>query len=286
VAHGKKLLDAGRRAGFATEMDWILEILHWPVEWSALHGIAEIKTPILKISTKTDATAKKYLIQRRGTRYPVEGAQGLKFPYQMPDHLHLTDSKGFKQGLHNPLPLVGDVPPEHFASDNGFVSSIAMDHAHKPIVDLALKTLDGRSGNIVDLGCGNGALLKKIVQAHQRLFPFGIEPDPARVEHARKMHPQFADNFILGDMFKIDRVWDANRRFALALIMPGRLLESRPEQAAELKRHLKEQCDSILVYAYGDWLTRFGNLAGLAEKAGLKLVSADAEGSVGLATIA
>ena len=33
-----------------------LEILSWPIEWSALHGVAEIKTPILKVSTRTDVT--------------------------------------------------------------------------------------------------------------------------------------------------------------------------------------------------------------------------------------
>jgi hypothetical protein len=37
--------------------------------------------------------------------------------------------------------------------------------------------------------------------------------------------------------------------------MPGRLLEAGPERSAKLKATLKERCDHLLVYVYGDWLT-------------------------------
>jgi hypothetical protein len=84
TALGEKMIEVGREAGYATEMDWLLEILSWPVEWSALHGIAEIKTPVLKVTTCTDATARKYEVRREGSAYPIEGAQGLSFPYRVP----------------------------------------------------------------------------------------------------------------------------------------------------------------------------------------------------------
>ena len=32
-----------------------MEILSWPVEWSVLHGIAEIKTPIFRVISRSDA---------------------------------------------------------------------------------------------------------------------------------------------------------------------------------------------------------------------------------------
>lgn len=285
VALGKKLLDVGRRAGYAEEMDWVLEVLRWPVEWSALHGIAEIKTPIMKVSTKTDATARKYVVQRRGDSYPAEGAQGLQFPYQMPDRFHLTDSRGFKQGLLNPLPLV-EAPPEGYATDNGFASVQSMDQAHQPIVTLAAGTLSETGGNILDLGCGNGVLLKKIWEANARVVPFGVEPRSERVAHARQLLPHFADNFFVGSMFDEAQVWADDRRFALALLMPGRFLEIEPDRGARLKRFLKERCDRILVYAYGDWLTRYRDLAGLTRQAGLRLEAAEADGKVGFATLA
>lgn len=64
---------------------WRDEILSWPVEWSALHGIAEIRTPVLKIVTRTESTAGKYVVRWQGSTYPAEGARGLRFPYDWRD---------------------------------------------------------------------------------------------------------------------------------------------------------------------------------------------------------
>jgi len=57
--------EVGHRHGFAAPLAWLREILSWPLEWSALHGIAEIKTPVLRLSTSTDATASKYTFSWR-----------------------------------------------------------------------------------------------------------------------------------------------------------------------------------------------------------------------------
>ena len=75
-----------------------------------------------------------------------------------------------------------------------------------------------------------------------------------------------------GNLFDLELVWPEGRRYALALLMPGRLLEVDPAQAAALRARLQDQCDRILIYAYGDWITRHGNLKGLAAAAGLKLI--------------
>ncbi len=83
---GKKMMRIGRDAGYEQEMDWLSEILSWPVEWSALHGIAEIKTPVVKIATLTDATPSKYVVRRQGSSYPSDGAKGLSFPYTLKEH--------------------------------------------------------------------------------------------------------------------------------------------------------------------------------------------------------
>lgn len=107
---GKKLIEVGRKAGYDAEMDWLLEILSWPIEWSALHGIAEIKTPILKVSTRTDATPSKYVVRREGETFPLEGVQGLNFPYRIPRKLLLTQSPGFQSGLDNPIKTQSKFP--------------------------------------------------------------------------------------------------------------------------------------------------------------------------------
>lgn len=97
---------AGREGGYEPQVGWLLEILSWPVEWSALHGIAEIKTPVLRAATNTDATAEKYTVRRLSDSYPAEGAQGIGFPYARPRRLPVTDSEGFRRGLENPINIV------------------------------------------------------------------------------------------------------------------------------------------------------------------------------------
>jgi hypothetical protein len=80
-----RIVDIGRASGHEDEMRWLVELLSWPAEWSALHGIAEVKTPILKLCTNTDATAFKYTLRLNGTHYPIEGARGAHFPYRPAD---------------------------------------------------------------------------------------------------------------------------------------------------------------------------------------------------------
>jgi hypothetical protein len=82
LALANQFIDLGKSLHFSGEIDWLNEMLSWPVEWSALHGIAEIRTPIVKISTSTDATAEKFTIRWIGKGYPPDGARGLAFPFK------------------------------------------------------------------------------------------------------------------------------------------------------------------------------------------------------------
>ena len=82
VALANRFMDLGKSLGYADEIQLLKEMLSWPAEWSALHGIAEIRTPIVKISTSTDATAEKLIIRWIGDGYPPDGAQGLAFPFK------------------------------------------------------------------------------------------------------------------------------------------------------------------------------------------------------------
>jgi uncharacterized protein len=75
------LLARGREAEpEATE--WLEEILGWPLEWSALHGIAEVKTAIVKFAYAADYTPSKVMLHYRGVALPVDAARGLTFAYQ------------------------------------------------------------------------------------------------------------------------------------------------------------------------------------------------------------
>ena len=83
VVLAQAMLSVGAQSGFDSEVQWLLQILRWPVEWSALNGIAEIKTPIAKVSAATETTSTKYVVRRLGDGYPAEGATGISFPYSV-----------------------------------------------------------------------------------------------------------------------------------------------------------------------------------------------------------
>lgn len=71
--------------GFGAEFDLLHQILGWPVEWSALHGVAIVKTPVVTITTTTDATAGRIRVRRSGDgKLPEHAARGLRFPFSEP----------------------------------------------------------------------------------------------------------------------------------------------------------------------------------------------------------
>jgi 2-polyprenyl-3-methyl-5-hydroxy-6-metoxy-1,4-benzoquinol methylase len=251
IAFGKRHLEIGATAGYIEEIEWIAEILAWPVEWSALHGIAEVKSPLMKLSTRTDATARKCVVQWAGTRYPKEGAVGLRFPFQTPKRPMFTKSQAFERGLAHAAQE--DAKPSWRYADNGFASEDAMHLLHAPIVALAQRALATENGNVLDLGCGNGILLSKVCQGRGDLIPHGVDSSGSAVAHAKQILGQFAGNFVQGDLFDFE-LWDSGtRRYALALLMLGRLLEVPRERAMRMLDRLQSSCSRVLAYTYPDW---------------------------------
>jgi len=82
AAWATRYVALGAAAGFGPEMEWLREILSWPVDWSALHGIAEVRTPILKWVVPTDATLTRHRVCRTGSAYPLDGADAPAFPFE------------------------------------------------------------------------------------------------------------------------------------------------------------------------------------------------------------
>ncbi len=68
--------EVARAAGFDREIDWLLEMLSWRVEWSALYGLAEITTPAGTTYGVTDATAERYRVTYLGTGWTKKGKDG------------------------------------------------------------------------------------------------------------------------------------------------------------------------------------------------------------------
>jgi hypothetical protein len=82
LASARGLLELGRSIHLEQEMEWLDEILSWPTLWSSLHGLAEVKSPILRMVTTTDATGERIEIRCLSDRYPAERASGIRFPYR------------------------------------------------------------------------------------------------------------------------------------------------------------------------------------------------------------
>ena len=78
-----------------------------------------------------------------------------------------------------------------------------MKSAHDPIARLAAGFAGSRDARILDLGCGNGALLAKIVEYCPRVIPFGVDADKEKVEHAQMLHSSCTENFRAVDMFDV-----------------------------------------------------------------------------------
>lgn len=171
-------------------------------------------------------------------------------------------------------PAPGAPCPDWYHQDNVFPTRGRMDRAHRPIVALACRSLRGSGGGVVDLGCGNGALLRKIHSLEPRATPFGIERDAAKLDHARLLLPGFAANLFAGDLFRPSLLFEGERRFALAILTPRRLYEAGPAPAARLRDWIRARCDRLLVYGYGTTRTQFGDLAGFARVVGVELADA------------
>lgn len=178
--------------------EWMIQILSWPVEWSALHGIAEILTPIHRTCVATDATAEKLTVKLEGSMYPAEGATGTQFPYQPPPKL---------------LPFIKQRP-----EDNGFSSRMAQAEAHKVVLQAVPKR---KIHAITDLGCGDGLLASQI-DADRRI---GVEVDPARAAKARARLDEVL-NVPLNTLNALPP--------DLLILMPGRLLEPGNESLLPL----------------------------------------------------
>jgi hypothetical protein len=81
-ARAEALLVAAAENGRSEELDWLRNVLSWPMSWTALHGIAEIKTPVFRMVRDTGSTARTFTVHRPGTEMPEEAAKGLGFPFR------------------------------------------------------------------------------------------------------------------------------------------------------------------------------------------------------------
>jgi hypothetical protein len=203
------------------EREWLYEIYEWPVEWSALHGAAEIRSPVCKIITDTEYTATERTIQFPGTKVPKEGATGCRFPYG---------------------------PEADCWSNNGFTSLKAMTSAHSTILRAANEAKDIKT--ISDPGCGNGVLLHKLGLMHVKVTDlYGFDYNSHAIGQGRILYPDIR-------FFNLN-LFDATIKSDMVVFMPGRLLEN-PNQAENFVQDLDFRY--LLLYGYSAYADKVAEL--------------------------
>ena len=278
-AVAQSLIDASIGYGYGQEMKWLQEILQWPVEWSGLHGIGIIKTPIFKIVSDTDATANKFTIRVHGSSYPEEGGKGLDFPYRSNSLPILKSQDTLSADAIAEQELSGN---ESWYRDNGFASRKYMDAAHSLTIDFLFENFADLEGDVLDLGCGNGVLLGKIFKKNSALIPNGVDVNNEAIRRAKRLHSSYSVNFMVENIFDTDKyMFSDGKKYSLAILMAGRLAEVSVGIKAAFIGRLCKQCDNILVYLYADWAKSYGNLEATLRNLNLP-VKKLGDGNVGL----
>lgn len=203
---------------FPEEYRTLSEALQWPVRWTALHGIAEITTPVCRIISRTDATPSRYVVNQHGPLYPENGARGTDFPFRN----KTTNVKILKMDTW---------------TLNGFGSHESMRSAHNTVY---AEAGDMRGKSIIDLGCGTGELLQVYNGIASELHGVDIQPDA--LKKAKKYVNVRELNIYDPEVF--------NRKFDVAFISVQRFIEDErwPVLLATLKAFTKE----TVFYSYGE----------------------------------
>lgn len=250
-------------------VDWLRTLLQASWKWSALHGIAEIETPIFKVSTRTDACDEVHTVEYVGAHELEAGATGTRFPYHAPQAPQLTKGKSFAAGLEalGMVPLGQEKEDGRLWTQNGFDAHQDMEEAHAVLFHaLSQGYTPAGTGYIMDPGCGNGHLLEKIGFSYPNLTCCGIECMRSRAIAAYERLPGREEECVVcGTLGDLDN-WRA-REYDLVLMMPGRLLELEPPIRNGVLYYLKEHARQLLVYAYND--QKYANLEDYARDAGL-----------------
>lgn len=95
-----RFLQLGRELGYEREMEWLVAILSWPLLWTALHGIAEMKSPVIKIIHATDVSHRKVELALEGSLFPEQGATGLHFPFYLSKQT-ISHSRAYQKGIEH-----------------------------------------------------------------------------------------------------------------------------------------------------------------------------------------
>jgi hypothetical protein len=215
VEIGRKTRDIVKKHGYVEEAKVIDNILSWPVRWTSVNGIAEIVGPAIKVSTRTD--------------------------WAPP-----SDNRRF----HRPGKYVK--PTSDLWKDNGFSSYVGMTISHAPLLE-EIKTLVPQNGAIIDLGCGNGRLLRTAKLSRSDISIGGVDINENAI---RTVQSGLVGKWHASKIQDLHWVNWFNPETTVALWCPVRFTEMDDDEAQKTRAALSVY-KTHLVYVYGDNLQKY-----------------------------
>jgi 2-polyprenyl-3-methyl-5-hydroxy-6-metoxy-1,4-benzoquinol methylase len=131
---------------------------------------------------------------------------------------------------------------------NGWFNATSQEH---PAPSLFLKVID-HGGNILDLGCGNGLLLRRLIEeSPYTLVPFGVDFLSESIKEAQTaILPTFRENFWVANIAEFDF---GEREYSYILICPAYL---HPDSASTFLstclKHIATPRGKLILYEYCD----------------------------------
>lgn len=212
IEMGRKTREAVKKHGLVEEAKIIDTVLSWPVRWSSVNGIAEIVGPAIKVSVNSD--------------------------WAPP-----TDKRYFnRKGSYTK-------PAETIWTHNAFSHYAPMIQAHAPIIR-ELKDVIPANGSVIDLGCGNGRLLKTLKLHRPDVSIGGVDVNVDAIVSAQsglvgKWHTSRLQEMAWKDWFAPERT--------VMLYSPPRIsLEEMTEKEFQQTRDALSAYKTHIVYVYGD----------------------------------
>ena len=141
-----------------------------------------------------------------------------------------------------------------------------MQDAHEALVSSIQKRLphNGAQLSILDIGCGNGALLNLLCSSIPSVKrTYGIDRNVSSITHARGLVDPQQGGLTWADFQQCPDVLRLIPACDVALLMPGRLCEMQDRDRIWLLDRLAERAKQVIVYAYangGGSRSSLGNL--------------------------